>query len=228
MRILAAAAASAALSLAVVAVLFGIASLAGDSARVWTKAWEQEGSVKEWQQWRTAFKRLHLAHRLSPLNADYSADLGRLMEWQAWQQNRESGAYEASRDLAEMFYRESISRRPSWGFVWAHYAENRFLRGNSDDEFRHALKKSIELAPWEPGVQRKVAWIGMAAWEELPADLQMRVSENIERSVKLDVHRYEIIRLAAHYGWLQHLIPMMRSQSQIAALELVLQQIERR
>jgi hypothetical protein len=228
MRLFVAAAASLAFTLGVTALLLGLAGLAGDSARVWMLSWQESGNVGNWAQWETAFGRLQQARRLNPLNADYSADLGQLMEWHSWQRSLGIGESAASRALAEEFYLEAISRRPSWGFAWAHYAENRLLQGRSGKEFQIALEKAIELSPWEPGVQRKVAWMGMAAWDLLPTVLRERVRQNIERAVQLDIYRYEIVRLAVQYDWLQHLKPMMRSERQVATLEFVLDQIDQR
>jgi hypothetical protein len=228
MRILAAAAASVAFALGVAALFQGFADLAGGSARVWMRAWEERGGVGDQAQWNAAFERLQLARRLSPLNADYSADLGRLMAWQSWQQSPGSEGFAASRVLADGYFLEAISKRPSWGFARAHYAENQLLQGRSGIEFQSALQKAIELSPWEPGVQRKVAWMGMAAWDLLPTELRDSVRESIERAVQLDVYRYEIVRLAVQYDWLPYLRPMMRSERQLATLELVLKQIERR
>lgn len=228
MRLIAAAAASAAFTLGVASLLQGFADLAGDGARVWMREWEERGGVRDGRQWEDAVARLSLARRLSPLDAGVSADLGRLMEWRAWQQSPGTGAFEASRAIAGEYYREAIARRPSWGYVWAHYAENLLLQGHAGDEFQTALRKAIALAPWEPGVQRKVAWMGMAAWDSLPPDLQEVVTGSIARGVVLDAHRYEIVRLAIQYEWMTHLEPMMRSESQIMALESVRKQVNRR
>ncbi len=117
MRLLAAAAASLAFTLVVIALLQGFAGLAGDSARAWMLVWQERGNVGHPAQWESAHERLQFARRFNPLNADYSADLGRLMEWRAWQQRPGSAESAASRVLADEFYREAISRRPSWGFA---------------------------------------------------------------------------------------------------------------
>ena len=226
MRVIAATAASLVFSLAVIALLQGFASLAGESARVWMLVWQKEGHVGNQQQWNAAYERLRLARQLSPWDADYSADLGRLMEWRSWMQSPGNEDSNSSRIRAGNYYRESIGRRPTWGFAWAHYAENQLLQGHSGPEFQYALQKAIELSPWEPGVQRKVAWMGMSAWKDLPASLRDSVEESIDRAVQLDVHRHEIVRLAVQYDWLQQLTPMMRSKRQAAALEFVLKQID--
>lgn len=228
MRFLAALAASLTFALGVVAILQGIADLAAGNARGLMARWEVQGHVTGRTQWEVARDRLLLASRLDPLNADYAADLGRLMEWGAWQESPQSTGFIHSRTLANDFYVGAIRRRPTWGFAWAHYAENRLLLGREDDEFRDALGKAIELAPWEPGVQRKVAWMGMATWDRLPPELREMVSQNIERAVQLDVHRHEIVRLAAQYDWLDELGSMMRSERQIETMDFVLKQIESR
>lgn len=225
MKILAASVASIAFTLAFAALLQGFAGLAGDGTRVWMVAWEERGAVSSPDEWQAASDRLLLARRLRPLDADVSADLGRLMEWRSWQENPGSEGFKASRNLAAEFYREAIARRPSWGYVWAHHAENLFLQGHRGAEFQASLRRAIALAPWEPGVQRKVAWMGMAAWEILPADLQREVKETVARGVNLDFYRYEIIRLAVQYDWLAHLEPMMQSEGQTVALEFVLKQV---
>lgn len=228
MKVFAAIAASIAFALAFASLLQGFAGLSGDSARAWLEEWEKQGVASDPDQWQAAADRLLLAHRLSVLDADVSADLGRLMEWRSWQERPGGSGFNASRSLAGDFYREAIERRPSWGYVWAHYAENLFLQGVTGAEFQTALRRAITLAPWEPGVQRKIAWMGMAAWEQLPGDLQQTVKEMIARGVELDVYRYDIVRLAVQYEWLPHLVPMMRSEGQITALDFVLKQVEGR
>ena len=228
MKVLAAGLASLALALGVAALLQGFGALAGGGARVWMDEWEARGAAGDARQWQSAVDRLSLARRLRPLDAESSADLGRLMEWRSWQERPGSDAFRASRASAGAFYREAISRRPGWGYAWAHYAENLFVQGSTGPEFQRALDKAIALAPWEPGVQRKVAWMGMAAWGSLPAALQAAVRETVARGVTLDVHRYDIVRLAVQYDWIPHLEPMMRDDGQRTALEFVLKQTEDR
>jgi hypothetical protein len=221
-RLLAAAIGSLCLALAAMALGLGVANLASVSTHAWMREWEERRLAGEPKDWNTAYQRLKLARHLNPLNADYSADLGRLMEWQAWRyfsENAESMKYRAR---ASQFYEEAIRKRPSWGFAWAHYAENQLLSGNRDSKFMTALEKAMLLAPWEPGVQRKVAWMGMATWSEQPAVVQDMVAESIGRTVNVEGHLEEIARLAIQYDWLDRLRPMMRTNRQSAALDRVL------
>jgi hypothetical protein len=221
-RLLAAALASLCLSLLALALSLCVANLADVSTHAWMREWEEQMLVGEPGDWHSAYERLKLARRLNPLNADYSADLGRLMEWQAWRYLPESAEGMNYRARADFFYREAIGKRPIWGFAWAHFAENRLLSGNRDGEFMMALEKAIRLAPWEPGVQRKVAWMGMATWAEQPPLMRRLVEESVARTVTGGGDVEELARLAIQYDWLHRLTPMMRTRRQSAALERVL------
>jgi hypothetical protein len=227
-RLLTAVTASLSLSLGVLALILGIADLASVSARIWMRGWEEQGYMSDLAQWDDAYRRLSLARRLNPLSADYSADLGRLMDWQSLRRSPESAEYVAYRARASRFHGEAIGKRPGWGYAWAHYAENRLFLGNRGDDFLLALEKAIVLAPWEPGVQLKVAWIGMAAWDDLPNPMRVIVEDSIRRTVDTDSNLIDAVRLAVQYDWLDHLTPMIRTERQLAVLERVLGQVERR
>jgi hypothetical protein len=192
------------------------------------REWEHRGRIDEPRQWDLAYSRVRLARRLNPLSADYSAELGRLMEWRSWLHLPGSAEFVMARRQAGWFYAETIARRPGWGFAWAHYAENLLLSGDRGRAFHDALAKAIVLAPWEPGVQRKVAWMGMATWRDLPDHMHTLVEENILRTVELDTNLNEVVHVAVQYDWLDHLMPMLRSDRQLAALEFVLRQRDQR
>jgi hypothetical protein len=205
-----------------------VADLASVSANVWMRGWEEQGYLSDPAQWDAAYRRLSLARRLNPLSAAYSADMGLLMDWKSLRQSPESAKFAAYRARASQFYGEAIGKRPSWGYAWARYAESQLLLGNQGYEFLQALEKAILLAPWEPGVQRKVAWMGLATWDELPERLRVVVKKSIRRTVELDLYLDEVVRLAVQFGWLDHLMPMMRTDRQLKALERILKQLEQR
>ena len=135
--------------------MLGIADLASVSANVWMRGWEDQGYMRDPAQWDDAYRRLSLARGLNPLSADHSADLGRLMDWQSLRQSLGCAEYATDRARAGHCHAEAIVKRPTWGYAWAHYAENQLLMGNQGDDFLLALEKAIVLAPWEPGVQIK-------------------------------------------------------------------------
>ena len=192
------------------------------------REWEEHGYIDDPAQWDAAYGRLSLARKLNPLSADYSADLGRLMDWQSLRQSPESANYAVYRARASEFHRESIGKRPGWGYAWAHYAEHQLYRGNMGADFLLALEKAIVLAPWEPGAQLKVAWIGMTAWDNLPNRMRVIVGNSIRRTVESDGKLADAVRIAVQTGWLDHLTPMIRTETQLTVLERVLKQVERR
>jgi hypothetical protein len=227
-RLLTAVAASLALSLCVLALALGIADLAGVSANVWMQGWEKQGYVREPAEWDYAYSRLGLARSINPLSADYSADLGRLMDWQSLRQSPGSAKFTEFRRRAGQFHAEALGKRPGWGYAWAHYAENQLLLGNRGGDFLLALEKAIVLAPWEPGVQIKIAWIGMASWDDLPIRMRVLFEESILRTVQANDNFNDTVRLAIQYDWLDYLKPMIHTERQLAMFEHVLQQVERR
>lgn len=204
-----------------------VSDLASGSAHVWMQRWEGQRHVSDPKVWDAAYDRLRLARRLHPLSADHSADLGRLMEWQSWRYLPDSDENKNSRRQATRFYEETIRKRPGWGFAWAHYAENQLLSGNRDGRFQSALHKAMLFAPWEPQVQRKVAWMGMATWSDLPAHLRDMVEESIRRTVTLESDSEELVRLAMQYDWLDRLMPIMDSERQTTILNGVLEKVRR-
>ncbi len=227
-RLLTAVTASLSLSLGGLALVLGVADLASVSANVWMRGWEEQGYLSDPAQWDAAYSRLSLARRLNPLSADYSADLGLLMGWRSLRPSPTGAQYAAYRASAVNFYGESVGKRPSWGYAWARYAESQLLLGNQGYEFLQALEKAIALAPWEPGVQRKVAWMGLATWDDLPERLRIVVKESVRRTIELGLYLDEVVRLAVQFGWLDQLIPMMRTDGQRKALERILKQLEQR
>jgi hypothetical protein len=150
------------------------------------------------------------------------------MEWRAWHYLPEDSTSKASRARANRYYEETLVKRPGWGFAWAQYADNRLLAGNPDQEFVAALEMAIRLAPWEPGVQRKIAWMGMATWDALPEATRNQVEQSIARTVSLEVGLEDIVRLAVQYDWLDRLRPMMRGERQSVLLDRAIERVRQR
>jgi hypothetical protein len=148
------------------------------------------------------------------------------LEWQAWQHPPDSHGYAAYRLHASQLYWEAINKRPSWGFGWARLAQNRLLQGLEDPIYLYSLQKAMDLAPWEPAVQRKVAWMGMASWSSLPESMRSDVRSTVQRALELSTFSDEVVRIAIQYDWTEELIPMLRTQRQRDVFDFVNRQIK--
>ena len=81
-------------------------------------------------------------------------------------------------------YASAVLMRPTSPYSWANLAWTKYYLGQVDAEFYHALDVAIRLGPWEPEVQFVVVDLGLALWEEMPAELQPKVlamAENGQR-----------------------------------------------
>jgi len=219
-------AASLLFSLSIVAFVRGAADLASVPARVAMADWERQQQIGTEEDWERAYNGLRFARSVNPSSADYSADLGRLLEWRAWRHTPGSTEHVMYREHADRFYRNAIRQRPSWGFGWAHLAENRLLRGLLDESYLLSLQKAMDLAPWEPGVQRKVARMGMASWGSLPESVRSDVRDTVQRALDLSVYADDIVRFAFHYEWTHELLPLIRTQSQQDTYDFVSRQLD--
>ena len=220
-RLLAAIAASLCFSVTLLAVTVGLADLASQPARQALDSWESHGRIDSNGTWRAAYERLQLARRLNPLNADYHADLGRMLDWQAWQAAGDSARARSLRFAASSHYQDAIARRPTWGFAWAHAAESRALQGHRDHHYFTAFERAATLAPWEPGVRRKLIWMGSLTWNDLPESLRSHVLDSVQRLLERGEGTETELQLVIQNGWHEDVLPVLSPERQSKVLELV-------
>jgi len=89
-------------------------------------------------------------------------------------------ALAVTRSARERF-RQALLQRPTSPFLWANLALAKLYLDEIDDELLTALRQADELGPWEPTVQQTVLFVGLAAWQDLDADLRQNVARTIER-----------------------------------------------
>lgn len=227
-RALCATAAALSFSAAVVAGALVVGALAAGTAGLALQTWQETGRVSTPAAWRDARDRLWLARRLDPFSADHSADLGHLYAWQAWQHpvsGREARAYRLE---ALRHYREAVAKRPTWGFGWAHVAEQHLLLGAMDDVGFDALEKAARFAPWEGRVQHKVVWMGLGLWDDVPTGTRGTVLGALERAVRVDNGVAGLIRLAHGHERLDLIAPLLRTPEHRALLDYLTAKLENR
>ena len=195
-RAIAAAVAAACLALALWAALNGTAHLGATVARDQLAAWEKTATLPGPDPWRQAYRRIQLSRWLDPLQADYPADLARLHMWQGLAFPVGSRESTAHRRYAAAYYREALGKRPTWALAWISFAENRVMLSGWDPTARYALVRANQAAPWEPGVQMRTIWLGLAMWDLLSEELRAETTAAVRRSIALDYEVTRIVRLA--------------------------------
>ena len=152
------------------------------------------------QRWQQAFDRLYQARALDPLNARYTAELGRHYAWLAWRSSGVPDAARSYRRRSQSAYAASIGQRPSWGYAWANYAESRLLQGAADEGTRFALERSLSLAPWETRTQLKSLLVAFSIWPDLSESQREKTVAALDRALKAGDDVDLIVRMAVHAG----------------------------
>ena len=189
------------LAAAGLALVLGVADLAASNARVLLERIAAGTARPTIEQWDEAVDGLRLARHLVPWNADYRADLGRLYEWQGWQQLRRPEAARAYRRAAIVSYRSALARRPGWGYVWAQLAHVRLTLHGFDAEVEYAIERAAQLAPWEREAQRTLIWMGLSRWQALGQRSQSLVRDTVARAWQMGDLRPTIVLLAEQFRW---------------------------
>ena len=217
--------ASVCLALAVWTISIGVAYLGAAPTADVLQAWQTSRSVSRVEQWEWVFERLHIARRLNRLRADYPGDIARLHMWQALAFPVDSPESRVHRVHAAAYYREALAHRPTWGLAWLNAAENHIMLAGIDSNAAQAFGRGNQVAPWEPGVQSRTIWMGLAMWEVLPGALRREVTGAVSRSLAINHDVTTTVRLAVQYGWIDRLRPMLLTDAQRDVLSLVERQM---
>ena len=158
------------------------------------------------EKWQIAIKKMQLAIKNTPSNAEHHFDLARLYDWNAYQKpiwNEESIKY---RTQAIKYYKKSLELRPTWSSAWVNLAMSQTLNLEFGNEVKAALLNAMKYGPWEKDVFHKTLWISLANWTALPLNLQEQVKMRIKETVnsKGQVPSY-IEETAKHFNWLDEL-----------------------
>jgi len=172
-------------SLIITACRWGWADIQAIGERNVMQGWESARMVSDEQSWQRAVQRLYLAAELDEENAVHFADLGRAHEWRALQYPIWTRQSKEFRTKAIQHYLQAVELRPTWGYLWAHYAYSKVLNKEFDANTVIALDKAMTLAPWESEVQLKIIWIGLNLWDFLSEEMHGRLAQTISRSLAM-------------------------------------------
>lgn len=201
----------------------GVANLYAEKSRGHISAWEKDGIVSSESSWKEANGKMKVATSLAPFDADYSFDMGRLYEWDALRHEIWEKKAKDSRSVAIEWYKRAITGRPSFGLAWANLAQSKVLNQEIDDETIGALELAMIYGPWEPVLQQKVIWVGMAIWFQLPEPLKSKLTVSISRALRNDRQGKFVIEAAIKLGRTAILRPLLTEKKHIDLLEREIQ-----
>ncbi|NKC13374.1 MAG: hypothetical protein GKR94_14625 [Gammaproteobacteria bacterium] len=180
---------------------WGIADLSAQPAKNFLRDLHDYRAEVSAEQWSQAIAGLDTAIRTNPLSAHYKAERARLLEWRSWNGDIDSKRSLRWRAAAVAEFRRAIASRPTWGIAWAELAQCAALLDGLTAEVRAALERSVELAPWDRAVQRKILWIGLLTFNELDEKSRATVRGVARNILRLNQDVRLLEALSAQYGW---------------------------
>jgi len=114
-----------------------------------------------------ANRSIALALKIFPRQPDYLDLAGRLQEMHASQVGVVGKQQRELLESAADYYRAALSVRPLWPYSWSNLLGVKDKLGQTDQEFKLAMRRSIETGPWEPQVQLAVLTTGLRHWSSL-------------------------------------------------------------
>src|SRR5262249_21627422 len=95
-------------------------------------------------------------------------------------------------------FRTAIELRPSSPYTWLHLAELRYRTGDTGPNFERDLGRAASLGPSEPQVQRVVAFLGLAVYDDLSVAARAVVDRMIGAGARRDT--LEMMQISARRG----------------------------
>jgi len=215
-------------ALIILSAAFGAADISALGPRSHMAVWDNLGHVGKEADIAGLSKQLELAASLNPYDAEIIFDLGALYEWKAQNHSAWSSAARENRAMAIKQFRAAAIIRPSWSSAWAHLAYTKVLDQQFDSEAMNALEKAMVFGPWKPMIQQKVIWVGLVAWDQLPAHQRESIGKHIQRSLGARQNGIKIIKSAVDLGREDVIRPFLETEWANDSLETALSKRDRR
>lgn len=135
--------------------------------------------------WTDAYAHLAAAARMDPDNPLVTTDIGMLTAEMALQPAAGRLGTPLRRESLGVF-RKVVRQRPTWPFAWGQIAVLKYNLGEFDPEFSDALRRTAELGPAEPDLQRMVVEIGLGEWARLGTGERAAVTGMLRRGLEMD------------------------------------------
>jgi hypothetical protein len=89
-------------------------------------------------------------------------------------------------DEALVHFRRAVELRPTSPYTWAAIVEAEYRKGDTGSVFESAVRRSAQLGPAEPEVQRTVADFGLAVWNEVTPQTRDAIESMVTGAMKRD------------------------------------------
>jgi hypothetical protein len=99
---------------------------------------------------------------------------------------------------ADVHLRKALELRPASPYTWVNFATLRYRLNDVDGPFQAALVQAVRLGPGEPEIQRRVADLGLAVWDELTEPTRTLVRQAIEWGMRRNAP--EMLQIAERRG----------------------------
>ena len=162
----------------------GLADINVQSVRQRLVRWESDVSTLNQTEWTIAYDDVSKAVSQDPLNPELLTLMANVQEWKVYldTDDEENNHYLS---LALKNYRKAAELRPAWPYTWTHISLVKYRMGEIDQELQQAIENATNTGPWEPGVQKVIAEVGLGVWEKLDVDVREIIVRNIHRGITL-------------------------------------------
>lgn len=181
------------------------AEMSAQDARYRFARWEAGKAKPQNGEVAAAIVGLRAALAYESGNPKLYSDLGRIHFWRVRSGSLVDPESRAAREAALESFRQAALLHPASGHTWASIALTRYMLGQVDIEFTHALEQTLRWAPWQPQLQLSAIQLGLATWQILDEPSQRLVAEAIRRQAewKMVDQKPALIRLLLSYGRLE-------------------------
>ena len=182
----------------------GLADINVQSVRRSLMLWESDVNTLNQTEWTIAYEDVSRAVSQDPLNSELLTFLANVQEWKVYldANDEENNHYLG---LALKNYRKAAELRPAWPYTWTHISLVKYRMGEIDQELQQAIDNATKTGPWEPGVQKVIAEVGLGVWEELDVDMRETIVRNIHRGITMQpilmldiLKKYGQLRMVCH------------------------------
>jgi len=153
---------------------------------------------------------LDRAQELGGDNPDLFDKRGQFYYWQALNLANVGRQRGALLEQASEQYREALKMRPLWPYFWANLVVAKAEWGIFDQEFRKAVRRTVETGPWEPRVQLMLIRVDFIEQQRLDRRSRERIDEMLKRAVQIQPR--EVLRLASSLSQLPRVCAMPEAE----------------